>query len=74
MAEMAPAAFVSKMAGEYAKHMKAERQMKDPDTVQVAPVGFHAPGASPVSIMPGILQDEPAAPVLKPMQDGEENR
>ena len=61
------------MAGEYAKHMKAERQMKDPDAVQVAPAGFHAPGVSPISILTDPV-DEPAAPVLKPMQDGEENR
>ena len=72
MVELPPEGFLNKMAGEYANHMKAEQQKKDPEAVQVAPLGFHAPGKSPITAMPGILQD-PQPPVLRPMQDWEQN-
>lgn len=63
MAELPPEGFVKKKAGEFADHMKKEKQARDPEAVGVAPRGFHAPGVMP------FMAAEPEEPVLKPADD-----
>ena len=71
MNQLPPGEFYNKMAKDYANHLQAEQQMKNPGGVQVAPAGFHAPDVSPVAAFLARQQQEPGleAPVLRPNDD-----